>query len=117
LFLLCEATPLAASDAQVIYVPPGESVDVFFQINTSGRVYVKIAAPAGEAPCADFWWIEWPLGTVSQLGRHCNEAVFEIPGLLAASISAKLRAGGATSQLKIGISSDEQVARGITLTF
>jgi hypothetical protein len=102
------ATPVRAEDVQVIDIQPGEQSDIFFQVNTTGQVYLKIVSENGD-PCADFWWIKWPFGTVEQLGRKCGNVVFDIPGVSSASVSSKLRAGGIGTHIKIGVFSNESV--------
>ena len=93
-------SPLAhAADPQIENVSKGESKDLYFQINVSGTVYVKIAAKPGESACANFWWIKWPLGNIKALGRHCNFARFEIPGITDLALSSKLRVGGGENSL------------------
>lgn len=106
--------PAHAADFQIVEVQPGQNVDVFFQINLYGRVFVRIETRNGIG-CADFWWILWPLGNVRQIGRQCGSADFEIPGLLDFSISSKLRAGGVSETTKIAIAANAQVAHSVTI--
>lgn len=108
-----------AADPDIFNVKPGESVDAYFSVNISGKVFVKIGAKPGEEACADFWWIKWPAGSVHQLGRHCNGASFAIPGLFGwpPSVSSKLRAGGAKNPVKLAVSATEQVANSYTFSF
>jgi hypothetical protein len=103
-----------AADFQIVEVQPGQNVDVFFQINLSGRVFVKIETLHGTG-CADFWWILWPLGSLRQVGRQCGAADFEIPGLFDFSLSSKLRAGGVSETTKIAIAANAQVAHSVTI--
>ena len=108
-----------AADPQIIEVKPGESADAYFSVNISGKVFIKIAAKPGEEACADFWWIKWPAASVTQLGRHCNAASFEIPGLFGwpPSVSSKLRVGISKNVVKLAVSATEQVANSYTFTF
>lgn len=106
-----------AADPAIVEIKAGETVDAYFSINTKGKVFLKIAAPPGEEACADFWWIKWPWGTIEQLGRHCNNAAFEIPSLFALTISAKLRAGGTKNTVKLAVSAAETMAYSHTFTF
>lgn len=69
--ILFNSSQAQAGDVHIIDILPDQQADVFFQINTAGTVYLKIVAEKGE-PCAEFWWIKWPLGTVEQLGRNCS---------------------------------------------
>jgi hypothetical protein len=78
-----------AADDQLVNILPGENVDVFFEINLSGHVVARIQTRTGPG-CAEFWWVVWPFGYVRQVGRHCGQAEFQIPGLFDFSISAKL---------------------------
>ena len=108
-----------AADPQIIELKPNESADAYFSVNISGKVFVRIASKPGEEACAEFWWIKWPLGEVAQLGRHCNGASFEIPGLFGwpPTISSKLRVGGAKNPVKLAVSATEQVANSVTFNF
>lgn len=106
-----------AADSQIVDVPAHASKDLYFQFNLSGTVYVKIAAKLGGSPCAEFWWIKWPLGTIETLGMHCNFAAFEIPSLFGLSVSSKLRVGAAANPIRVGIADNEEVARSISLDF
>lgn len=107
-------TASRASDFQIVEVQPGSNVDVFFQINLSGKVYTKIEQRDGPG-CANFWWILWPFGSIRQLGQHCGYAEFDIPGLFDVSISSKLRAGGVTQITKIAFSATAEVAHSVTI--
>jgi hypothetical protein len=108
--------PLAsAADYQIIDVPVGHAVDAYFEINVSGKVYVRIETSSGPG-CADFWWITWPLGRIQELGHHCASAQFEIPGLLSdLSVSSKLRAGGVSQPTKLVVADRIEVARSVTI--
>lgn len=105
-----------AADYQIIDVRPGETVDTYFQINLSGKVYVRIETKRGPS-CAEFWWIIWPFGTIKSLGRQCNGENFEIPGLSDFAFSSKLRAGGVAESTKLIVSASEAVARSITVAW
>ena len=106
-----------AAPPQVFTLNPGSATDAYFEVNVSGTVFVAISAPVGQEPCADFWWIKWPLGNVESLGRKCNFVRFDTPGLGSFAISAKLRAGGAKSTVKLAISANEAAARSHTFQF
>jgi hypothetical protein len=107
LFCAVASQGLLAEPPKVFTLVPGASSDAYFEINVSGTVFVTIAAPPGQEPCAEFWWIKWPLGTVESLGRKCGNLRLETPGLSRFAMSAKLRAGGAKSVIKIAISANE----------
>lgn len=102
---------------KIVDIPPQKSVDLYFQFNLSGSVFVKIGAKPGDSPCADFWWIKWPLGTIEKLGRHCNFAQFKIPSVFDLSISSKLRVGAADNPIKVGVSDSSSVAHSISFDF
>jgi hypothetical protein len=107
----------AAADPQIVELAPGAAGDAYFQINLRGKIYVQIAAPPSGEPCAEFWWIKWPLGTVEHLGRHCERAVFDIPGIFSLTLSSKLRAQAGPSGLKLAVSASESVAMSTSFTF
>lgn len=115
LTLSCGIAALAA-DLQIVDMPAAQQVDLYTQVNVGGSVFVRIVSPSGPA-CADFWWIQWPFGTVQQLGRHCDFARFDIPGLFKAAAASRLRAGGGSGNLKLGVSTEEKVAASATIRF
>jgi hypothetical protein len=116
--VLLTSTPFSiAADTQLISVNAGENRDVYFEINLSGKVSLAIYAPNGGEACADFWWIEWPLGNTESLGRQCTNATFDIPGLSKFAISAKLRVGGARQPLKVVAGANQEVAHSVTVGF
>lgn len=106
-----------AADPQIETVQKGESKDLYFQINLSGKVFVNVGGPPGGTNCAEFWWIKWPLGNIQSLGRHCGVASFDIPGVLDFAISSKLRVGGTDNLVKIAISATESIANSATFSF
>ena len=110
-------SPVYAADPQIETVQKGESKDLYFQINLSGKVFVNVGSPPGGSNCAEFWWIKWPLGNIKSLGRHCGATSFDIPGLLDFAISSKLRVGGTDNLVKIAISATESVANSVTFSF
>jgi hypothetical protein len=99
---------------QFVDVLPGQNVDLFFQINLSGKVYTRIDTRTGSG-CAEFWWILWPFGTIRELGNRCGQAEFEIPSLFDYSIASKLRAGGVSELTKIALSATAEVAQTVTI--
>lgn len=111
IFLCSEESPRAAP-VQIIDLKPGQTVDIYFEINLSGNVVIRIATQTGVG-CADLWWIKWPLGNVSSLGRHCGTARIPIPGFSSFAIAAKLRATGVTVNTKIIAASTETVANSV----
>jgi hypothetical protein len=105
-----------AADYQLISVEPGQNVDLYFEINLSGEVFLRIGSRGGSG-CADFWWINWPFGNLQSLGSHCGAARFKIPGLTSFAIASKLRAGGVTEPTKIVAAASEQVANSVPITW
>lgn len=104
----------SAADYQIIDVQPGETVDVYFEINLSGQLILRIATQAGPG-CAELWWITWPLGSINSLGKKCGSVQLNIPGWFDLAMSAKLRAAGVDAPTKIVAASSEQVANFVTL--
>src|SRR5271156_3875749 len=76
-FLALE-TAIANDAPQIVDIPEGQSADVFFQINTSGKLYLKVVAAGGES-CVDLSWIKWPNGEVQNVGRTCGNATIAPP--------------------------------------
>lgn len=97
----------SAQRVDTIWVDPGQSIDVYWEINVSGQVTVNI--DANESPaCLDFWWIAWPFGQVIDLGKKCGRATFDLPGLSHFSVGAKLRAGKADGRTRLQVSAVEK---------
>jgi hypothetical protein len=115
LVFLAAATAEAAQP-NVIDAPAGQQVDVYTGVLTTGTVWVRIVAQVG-APCANFWWIEWPFGRVEQLGRRCGVVRFDIPSKFKGSAASRLRAGAISSNLKLAVSSEETAVITIHLGF
>jgi hypothetical protein len=104
----------AAAEFQVIDLQPGQTVDVYFEINLSGQVALRIATKFGPG-CAEFWWIKWPLGNIKSLGKICGTARLTIPGWRDVALAGKLRATGVTAPTKIVAASSERVANSVAL--
>lgn len=98
-----------ADDYETVWVDPGENVDVYWEVNLSGTVFLSADANAQPA-CLNYWWITWPFGRNVDLGRHCGTVEFELPGWASFSVGGKLRAGGADARTRILGTADESVA-------
>jgi hypothetical protein len=103
-----------SADFQIIDIDPGQTVDVYFEINLSGSVVLRIATQSGQG-CAEFWWIKWPLGNISSLGKRCGSTRIAIPGLSDFAVAGKLRATGVNVPTKIVAAATEQVANSVRL--
>jgi hypothetical protein len=114
LFCLVCATALAR-DYQIISVAAGDTADVYFEINLAGKVYLRIVAPPGSEPCANFWWIKWPFGNVEEVGRICGGTQIDVPGLTHFAISAKLRVRAGSNSLKVVAAANERVANSVSV--
>jgi len=90
-------------------IAAGDTADIFFEINTAGKIYLSIRGRSG-SECVDLWWIRWPLGSIDRLGRRCGNIALKIPGLADISVAAKLRGRAITGPVKIVGSSNERVA-------
>jgi len=106
-----------ARDYQIIAVSAGDTADVYFEINLSGKVYLRIVAPPGAEACADLWWIKWPLGNIQDVGRRCGSLQLEVPGLTDIAISAKLRVRAGNSPLKIVAAATEAAGNSALVSF
>ena len=111
---LLTVKPSQAVEYQVIDLQPGQTVDVYFEINLTGNVALKIATQTGLG-CAELWWIEWPFGNIKSLGKKCGLVRLSIPGLTNFAVAGKLRATGANAPTKIIAASNERVANSVTL--
>jgi len=115
--LSIQAGPVYSEDLKTFLISPGENKTLFTNVNTSGKVYVRIVAEPGKEACLNFWWIKYPIGNVEQLGRYCNRAIFAVPSLRNGAFATKLRAGGARSDQAVGLSANEAIAHGFTYRF
>jgi hypothetical protein len=103
-----------AANYQVIEIYPGQDVDIYFEINLSGTVALRIETMSGPG-CAELWWIRWPLGNIASLGKRCGSFRLPIPGVTEFTLSAKLRAAGVDRRTKIIAAANERVANSATL--
>jgi hypothetical protein len=101
--------PTHAGEYETFWVDPGKSVDVYWSINLSGKVFL-VADVGGNPACLDYWWIVWPFTQIKQLGRHCGRVTFQLPTLSDWAIGGKLRAGGADAQTRVRGTAQESVA-------
>lgn len=113
---LITANPALAADRQIVKAPAGKTVDAYFQINVSGDLFLRIKTKDG-SNCARFWWIKWPFGSVSQLGRLCGSVKIPIPGIFSFSVASKLRVASEGSDTLIALAADERVANTTNLEF
>jgi len=117
ILIISFSTPVWSQDHHTIWVEPGQSVDVYWEINLSGTIYLAADIDSASA-CLDYWWITLPFGRVESLGRHCGRVSFNLPGISSFAIGGKLRAGGAHMRTRIQATSDEKVAINFpTITF
>lgn len=115
-FICMAISPRAvwAAKYQVIELYPGQDVDVYFEINLSGTVALRIETMSGPG-CVELWWIRWPLGSIASLGKRCGSFRLPIPGVTEFTVSAKLRATGVDRRTKIIAAANERVANSVTL--
>ncbi|MFF0948269.1 hypothetical protein ACFYE9_11510 [Rhizobium leguminosarum] len=109
-------SPAAADEYQTIWIDKGQSVDIYWQVNLAGKVYLS-ADVAGQPACLDYWWIIYPFTQIKKLGRHCGRASFLLPGLSDWGIGGKLRAGNAEGKTRILGTSQETVANSFPVNF
>jgi hypothetical protein len=96
--ILLISCPLVAAEMQV-RIPAGQTVDVWFGANVSGKLYYSIASRDG-SNAVNFWWIKWGFGSVEQLGVHHGAGLFDIPiSWWKGIFSAKLRASAASDTI------------------
>ncbi|RWP68183.1 hypothetical protein [Mesorhizobium sp.] len=105
-----------AEDFQTIWVEPGQSVNVYWNINLAGKVYLS-ADIGGNPACLDYWWIVWPFTQIKSLGRHCGRISFELPGMSDFAIGGKLRAGNADGKTRVLGTATESVAQTFPVSF
>jgi hypothetical protein len=103
------ASAARAEDYKTIWVDPGKNVDVYWDINLSGRVFLAADINGGPA-CLDYWWIVWPFTQIKQLGHHCGRVTFNLPALSDWAVGGKLRAGGANVRTRLQGTASEALA-------
>ncbi|MCK1608158.1 MULTISPECIES: hypothetical protein [unclassified Bradyrhizobium] len=107
--LMLPLTGSRASDVVTVWVEPSQSVDVYWEVNLSGKVYVA-ADIDGRPACLEYWWIRWPTTSIKSLGRRCGATSFSVPGLADLAVGGKLRAGSAEAKTRIRGTASERVA-------
>jgi hypothetical protein len=100
-----------AADYNITEIQSGDTADVFFEINTTGKLYLSIRGKDGFG-CVDLWWIIWPLGSIAEVGKRCRNVTLDIPGWSKLAAASKLRARAIAGPVKIIGSSNEKVAFG-----
>lgn len=109
LLLALMTAPARAGDYETIFLEPGNTVDVYWNVNVSGKLYVA-ADINGRPACLEYWWIVWPFTQIKSLGRRCGRASFALPALSDWAIGGKLRASGATARTRVRATAQEQVS-------
>lgn len=56
---ILRGSPVCAADYETVWVDTGTAVDVYWNVNLSGKVFV-VADINGNPACLDYWWIVWP---------------------------------------------------------
>jgi hypothetical protein len=102
----------AQTTVKEIRIPAGQTVDLWFGVNVTGKVSYAIRTKDG-TNTIHMWWILEPTGRVKQLGKRSNDGSLKIPGLTAASVSAKLR-GSATVDTVVYIGENVSVDHSLT---
>jgi hypothetical protein len=98
--MMLSPVAISAAEYETILVNPGQNVDIYWEINLSGKIFLA-ADIHGQPACLNYWWVTWPFGRNLELGRHCGRATFELPGLGSFAVGGKLRAGGADATTRI----------------
>jgi hypothetical protein len=106
---MLRGSPVSAADYETVWVDTGTAVDVYWNVNLSGKVFI-VADIDGNPACLDYWWVVWPFTQIKKLGHHCGRATFELPTLGDWGIGGKLRAGGAVSLTRLRGTAQESVA-------
>src|SRR5690349_6082205 len=103
--------PAASANYQIFTLRAGRNTQIFYEVNTSGTVFLKIESRDGAPACANFWWITIPWGKNKDLGHQCGQARFEIPGF--PHFGSRLRVGGADEGTRVLLTTEESVANSI----
>jgi hypothetical protein len=102
----------AQTKIKEIRIPAGQTVDLWLGVNVTGKVSYAIRTKDG-TNAIHMWWSLEPTGQVKQLGKRSNDGSLKIPGLTAASVSAKLR-GSATVDTVVYIGENVSVDHSLT---
>lgn len=103
-----------AQAPQKILVKAGQTVDLWYGVNVTGKVNLAIRSRDGTNKIK-LWWITWGIGSTQELGDQHSDGALPIPiSWWRGVVSAKLR-GQAYSDSTVYVS--DRVSVDKTLTF
>lgn len=113
LSFICGANATAQTP-QVIKIPKGQTMDVWFGANVTGKVHLAIRTRDGHNKM-NMWWLTWGVGSTTNLGELGPTGDLDIPiRWWKGVVSAKLR-GTASTDTVIYVS--DKVAIDYSKTF
>ena len=91
------------ADDQIKSGKPGQNITLWYGVNFTGHIYLKIHGENG-THCANLWWIV--MGIVKQIGRRCGNTTIDA---YYPFVYYELRAGGFASNTHIAVSDQPSV--------
>jgi hypothetical protein len=89
---------------KTIEINIGETKEVYFYINLTGKLHYKISNESGTNRLK-FWWVKGPFGNVEGLGELIGEGSLPYKGL----VWGKLKASSADSQTFVQIEESSKI--------
>jgi hypothetical protein len=115
LILLAAAlvVPARGQAIRSVRIPKGESADIWFGVNVTGKVSIRVVTRDGSNKL-NLWWITWGVGSAQSLGNYGPAGDLPIPiTWWKGVISARLR-GQASSDTVVYFSDKVQVDKNVT---
>jgi hypothetical protein len=104
----------SAQTPQVIRIARGQTADIWFGANVSGKLHLSIRTRDGKNQM-NIWWLTWGVGSTTNIGNWGPSGDLDIPiTWWKGVVSAKLR-GTATQDTVVYVS--EKVAIDKSVTF
>lgn len=106
--------PANAQAPQVIKIAKGQTADIWFGVNVSGKVHLAVRTRDGSNK-VNMWWLTWGVGSTNNLGQWGPNGDLNIPiSWWKGVVSAKLR-GRASQETVVYVS--DKVAIDYSKTF
>ncbi len=110
---LALAQTASGQQIQEIRISKGQSADLWFGANVTGKVHLSIRTRDGRNKL-NMWWITWGVGSTSQVGDWGPSGDLEIPiTWWKGTVSAKLR-GKASDDTIVYLSDKVTIDKAVT---
>jgi hypothetical protein len=105
--------PSLAQQAQTIKIPKGQTVDIWFGVNVSGKLHLAVRTRDGRNKI-NMWWLTWGVGSTTAIGDWGPNGDLDIPiTWWRGVVSAKLR-GTAAEDTVVYVSERVSVDKSVT---